>query len=81
MSGAEKLAALKVVPYLLPLRPIIGTFLADAHPPVPERMFRLYRSVCETLQKYGVNPLKSKAGCVQCGACSALNDAFCYGLK
>jgi len=81
LEGAERLAGLGVVPYLLPLRPIVGTALEDAHPPNPERMLRLYGGVRETLRKYGVSPLKNRAGCVRCGACSALNEVFRYGFK
>ena len=28
------------------------------------------------MKKYDVNPLKTKAGCVRCGGCSAINDAY-----
>lgn len=76
LQGAEKAARIGVIPYLLPLRPIAGTVFEKVSPPTPKRMTKLYRSVVETLQKVGLDPRKSKAGCVRCGACSALQEAF-----
>lgn len=76
VQGAEKVAQLGVIPYLLPLRPISGTFLEETTPPLPERMMKLYRKVAETLHSVGLDPRKNKAGCVRCGACSALQEAF-----
>ncbi|MEM2103115.1 MAG: MSMEG_0568 family radical SAM protein [Candidatus Bathyarchaeia archaeon] len=81
LMGAEKLAELGVVPFLLPLHPIAGSLFEYAQPPSPKRMLRLYEDVGQILRKYGVNPLKNKAGCVRCGACSALSEVFLYGFK
>jgi radical SAM protein (TIGR04043 family) len=80
LEGAEKLARIGVVPYLLPLRPIVGTAFGNASPPNPQRMVKLYREVCRILHDYGVNPRKSKAGCVRCNACSALTEVFTRGI-
>jgi radical SAM protein (TIGR04043 family) len=74
--GAEKAAEIGVVPYLVPLRPIPGTIFENASPPMPARMMKLYLSVAETLHKVGLDPGRSKAGCVRCGACSALQEVF-----
>lgn len=76
LLGAEETARIGVVPYLLPLRPMAGTFFETARPPLPSRMIRLYRGVAEILHRVGLDPRKSKAGCVRCGACSALKEAF-----
>jgi len=76
LQGAEEAARLGVIPYLLPLRPIAGTAFKKVSPPTPKRMIRLYRGVADTLRKAGLDPRKSKAGCVKCGACSALTEAF-----
>lgn len=80
LRGAEKSASMGVIPYLLPLRPIIGTAFENKSPPSPERMISLYRGVCQTLKKYGLDPRKSKAGCVRCGACSSLTEAYSLGI-
>lgn len=76
LQGTDKAARMGVIPYLLPLRPVAGTVFEEAGPPSPKRMIKLYRSVVETLHKVGLDPRKSKAGCVRCGACSALQEAF-----
>jgi len=75
LTGSEKAAHMGVIPYLLPLRPIAGTYFGEAKPPAPDRMMRLYRGVSETLHRTGLDPRKNKAGCVRCGACSAIQEA------
>ena len=74
IQGAEKLAELGVVPYLVPLRPIPGTPFGDLSPPEPLRMLRLYESLIRIFRKHGLHPNRNRAGCVRCGACSALGD-------
>jgi radical SAM protein (TIGR04043 family) len=72
ISAANLLCSLGVFPYLLPLRPIPGTPLAAARPPAAGVMLHLYAEVAGILKKYGMASAASKAGCVRCGACSAL---------
>jgi len=74
IKGAEELAVLGVVPYLVPLRPLPETPLSRSSPPSSDTMIRLYKSLSEILAKYGLDPKKAKAGCVRCGCCSALNE-------
>jgi len=74
VRGAEELARIGVIPYLVPLRPIVGTEFENKRPPSPERMISLYKQVAETLKTYGVDPSRNKAGCVRCGACSAIKE-------
>jgi len=76
LTGAEELARIGVIPYLVPLRPIVGTEFENKRPPSPTRMILLYKQVAETLRTYGVNPTRNKAGCVRCGACSAIKETM-----
>ena len=78
LLGSEKASRIGVIPYLLPLRPIAGTFFEKVSPPTPRRMVKLYRSIAETMHSVGLDPGKSKAGCVKCGACSAIQEAFLF---
>lgn len=75
LKGAEKLAEIGAIPYLVPLRPIIGTEFEDRPPPRPSRMISLYKRIAKILETYGLDPAKNKAGCVRCGCCSAINEA------
>lgn len=78
LRGAEELARIGVIPYLVPLRPIVGTEFENKRPPSPKRMISLYKQVAETLRTYGVNPSRNKAGCVRCGACSAIKETMLF---
>ena len=70
--GSEFLADLGVYPFVVPLRPIPGSFLQETLPPDPVMMTRLYTDVADILRKKGLTAKNSLAGCVRCGACSAL---------
>jgi len=72
LEGAEIMGRLGVFPYLLPLRPVPGTPLEGLKPPSPDKMEYLYEQLCGILKHYGLSSQQSKAGCVRCGACSAL---------
>lgn len=76
IKGSEKVAEIGVIPYIVPLRPIIGTPLGNKFPPSPETLTCIYREVAQILRDYGVDPRKNVAGCVRCGACSALTEAY-----
>jgi len=72
MKGVELLCSIGVFPYLLPLRPVPGTPMEAEKPPAPASMVLLYEQAAVLLKKYGLASDRSKAGCVRCGACSAL---------
>ncbi|MEW5912910.1 MAG: MSMEG_0568 family radical SAM protein [Thermodesulfobacteriota bacterium] len=72
LAGCQLLAEMGVYPFLLPLRPIPGSLLAQARPPAPEYMAGLYQEAAKILQATGLSARESKAGCVRCGACSAI---------
>ena len=73
-QGSEMLADLGVYPFIVPLRPIPGSLMADAMPPTSGQMIRIYERVSEILRRKGLSSQGSKAGCVRCGACSALPE-------
>jgi len=72
-QGSEFLADLGVYPFIIPLRPIPGSLMEDALPPNPETMKFLYETVSLILKSKGLSARRSFAGCVRCGACSALH--------
>lgn len=73
-EGSEILADMGVYPFIVPLRPIPRSLMADARPPSPQRMIRIYERVNRILDRTRLSSKRSKAGCVRCGACSALPD-------
>ncbi len=72
LEGCEFLADRGVYPFVVPFRPIPGTLMQASEPPDPDLMKRLYESVVTMLRKKGLSSSRSLAGCVRCGACSAL---------
>ena len=71
--GSEFLSDLGVYPFVVPLRPIPGSLMEDVLPPGPEEMKRIYEEVACILKRKGLSASQSLAGCVRCGACSALS--------
>ncbi len=74
LHGVKLLFSLGVFPFLLPLRPIPGTPLGDSFPPSPGRMLKLYEETARLREAEGFEENVQMAGCVRCGACSAVTD-------
>jgi radical SAM protein (TIGR04043 family)/putative N-acetyltransferase (TIGR04045 family) len=72
LRGSALLADLGVYPFIVPLRPIPGSLMENDRPPHPDIMAEVYEAVAEILKNKGLSSSKSRAGCVRCGACSAL---------
>lgn len=72
IEGCRRLAEIGVYPFVVPLRPIIGTPLQDNLAPDPALMEHIYRQVAAINKESGLNWRNSKAGCARCGACSGL---------
>jgi radical SAM protein (TIGR04043 family) len=72
IEGCQRLVDIGVYPFVVPLRPIMGTEMEDVPAPDPEVMDRIYRAVEEMLARRGVRHTDTRAGCVRCGACSGL---------
>nr|WP_281432168.1 MSMEG_0568 family radical SAM protein [Desulfatitalea alkaliphila] len=72
MHGSELLADMGVYPFIVPLRPISGTRCIIPRPPGAGVMQPIYEGVADILAKRGLSAAGCKAGCVRCGACSAL---------
>ncbi|MCG6879588.1 MAG: MSMEG_0568 family radical SAM protein, partial [Deltaproteobacteria bacterium] len=72
ISGSDLVADMGVYPFVVPLRPIPGSRMEQALPPDPKIMTSIYREVAKSLSRKGLSYKQSLAGCVRCGACSAL---------
>lgn len=75
-QGIERMCEFGVIPFLVPLRPIMGTKMENVPPPSPEIMLDYYSHAIGCMKVYGIDPVKNRAGCVRCGACSALVDFY-----
>lgn len=74
LDGVALLCEMGVYPFIVPLRPIPGTPLGVNSPPDPGYMISIYQQAAILLQENGLSWKNSRAGCVRCGACSALPD-------
>ena len=73
IQGGERLADLGVFPFVVPLRPIPGSALEKASPPNHGIMTEIYEKVADIIRRKGLSSAQCRAGCVRCGACSALS--------
>jgi radical SAM protein (TIGR04043 family) len=74
LNEIEKVTSLGVIPFITPVRSIPGK--KDLPQTEPETLIQIYITAAKMMKKYGINPLKNKAGCVRCGGCSAINEAY-----
>jgi len=72
VEGCRQIAELGVYPFVVPLRPLMGTPLENVSAPDPQFMERIYRRVAKNNREYDLAYRKSKAGCARCGACSGI---------
>jgi radical SAM protein (TIGR04043 family) len=72
-EGCRRAIEMGVYPFVVPLRPVPGTLMADAPPPDPDYVAAVYRSVSAVLSEHGLDHLEAAAGCARCQACSGLS--------
>jgi radical SAM protein (TIGR04043 family) len=72
-EGCRRAVALGVYPFVVPLRPVPGTLMADTPAPDAEYVASIYRSVSAMLAESGLDHVGAKAGCARCQACSGLS--------
>ncbi|MHA1144463.1 MAG: radical SAM protein [Candidatus Helarchaeota archaeon] len=75
-EGIKKTAEIGVIPFLLPVRILTGTLLKQFQSINFKTNLENFTFLAQALIESGVNPLKNKAGCIRCGACSAVNEAY-----
>ena len=72
VEGCRQIAELGVYPFVVPLRPIMGTPMENVRAPDPKLMERIYLQVAKNNREFELSYMKSKAGCARCGACSGI---------
>ena len=73
VEAAQELVDMGVYPFVVPLRPVPGTLMADTPPPDPDEVASVYREVSAMLAEHGLDHLEAAAGCARCQACSGLS--------
>ena len=74
LKDVEEVVSIGVIPYITPVRSIPGK--KDLPITDYNELLDIYTKTAELMIDYGVNPLKNRAGCVRCGGCSAINEAY-----
>jgi radical SAM protein (TIGR04043 family) len=72
VAGCRQLAEMGVYPFVVPLRPIVGTPMENTPAPDPAFLQRIYQQVAAANRQHGLSYRNSKAGCTRCGACSGM---------
>ena len=73
VEGCRRAVDLGVYPFVVPLRPVAGSLMADWAPPPGEYSERVYRRVAGYMTERGMSGDDAVAGCARCQACSALS--------
>ena len=70
----EKIVSIGVIPFITPVRSIPGSKTLPKSN--VSDLKEIYLKTAEFMKSMGVNPLEHKAGCVKCGGCSAIKEAY-----
>jgi radical SAM protein (TIGR04043 family) len=70
IEGCKRAIDIGVYPFIVPLRPVPGSLMADVKPPSPEYVESIYNAVVPYLNHKKLSI--AMAGCVRCGACSGM---------
>ncbi|MFX1441970.1 MAG: radical SAM protein [Promethearchaeota archaeon] len=73
-SELERIVSLGIIPFITPVRSIPG--MKDMPTTTYNILLDTYIRAAKLMKEYGVNPLENKAGCVRCGGCSAIKEAY-----
>ena len=73
VEGCRRAIDIGVYPFVVPLRPTVGSLMEDLVPPSPEYCESVYRRVAPYLAARGLAASGVAAGCARCQACSAIS--------
>jgi len=72
IEGCRRAIELGVYPFVVPLRPVAGSLMADWTPPDPASVEHVARRLTPFLRARGIGARTAKAGCSRCNACSPM---------
>lgn len=70
VEGCRRAVDIGVYPFIVPLRPVPGSLMADVLPPPSDYVDQVARKVAPYLVERGLTADKVAAGCARCQACS-----------
>lgn len=73
VDGCRQAIDLGVYPFIVPLRPTVGSLMQEWLPPSADYIEAIYRQVVPYLTARGLDAAGVAAGCARCQACSAMN--------
>ncbi len=73
IKGCRRAVDIGVYPFIVPLRPVAGSLMADVVPPTAAYMDKVYRAVVPYMSARGMSASGAAAGCARCQACSAMS--------
>ncbi|GAB4312751.1 MAG: hypothetical protein Kow0069_13580 [Promethearchaeota archaeon] len=76
-EAVEEICATGTIPFLVTVREGATTgFRPESLAPRWKEVLELHRHAGKVLKERGLSPFSSKAGCVRCGGCSAVPEAY-----
>lgn len=72
VAGCRRAVDLGVYPFVVPLRPVPDSLMADWLPPAPDYVESMYRRIGPYVTSRGLGSWNVTAGCARCQACSAI---------
>ena len=73
VAGCRRAIDIGVYPFVVPLRPTVGSLMEDLVAPSPEYCETIYRRVVPYLRARGIGAHSAAAGCARCQACSGMS--------
>ncbi len=73
VAGCRRAIDVGVYPFVVPLRPTVGSLMENMAAPSPEYCETIYRRVVPYLAARGLGAQGVAAGCARCQACSAIS--------
>lgn len=74
IEDLESIVSIGVIPFITPVRSLPGR--KDLPITNHHSLLEIYIKAGKMMKEYGVNPYENKAGCVRCGGCSAIKEAY-----
>ena len=79
LSLVGELSEVGVMPIVAPIRPSLGSQLANYEPTYVghlDESVEFYKEVGKILFRHGLNPKATMAGCHRCGGCTPIQEAY-----